>query len=171
RLITTAAPSGPGSVRPSDEIIHTLCLASNATTGSVVRLKRSLEVGARPGSTSEVNVAPPSVDVANAVLDAPPSKKRPTWEVTTSVEPNANVSGSTAVACWLVGLENGSGMTAVFAAIADAGETREAATASATARTSVFMARDSTPDGVPRGASWRPGGLGCSLGRGSGAGI
>ena len=99
RLTTTAAPSGPGSVRPSEEIIQTLCLASNAATGSVVRLKRSLEVGASPGSTPEVKLAPPLVDVANAVLDAPPSKKRPTWEVTTNVEPNANVSGSTAVAC------------------------------------------------------------------------
>ena len=30
---------------------------------------------------------------------APPSKTRPTWKTETIVEPNANVSGSTCVAC------------------------------------------------------------------------
>ena len=80
------------------------------------------------------------------MLEAPPSKMRPTWEVTTSVEPKANVSGSTAVACWPEGssVVNGSVMTAVFAATADAAETREAATASATARARVFMRGDFT---------------------------
>ena len=53
----------------------------------------------RPGSGPDVNVAPPSVDVANPVPEAPPSKNRPICEVTTRVDPNANVSGSTAVAC------------------------------------------------------------------------
>jgi hypothetical protein len=32
-----------------------------------------------------------------------PSKKRPTWNAPTTVEPKAKVSGSTSVACWLVG--------------------------------------------------------------------
>jgi len=42
------------------------------------------------------------------MLDAPPSKKRPVWNAEITVEPNAKVSGSTWVACWLSGLVYGS---------------------------------------------------------------
>ena len=34
----------------------------------------------------------------------PPLEMRPTWNALTMVEPKANVSGSTSVACWLVAL-------------------------------------------------------------------
>ena len=65
------------------------------------------------GSTPAVHVAPLSCVVAYAIPDAPPPKKRPAWEVATKVFPNANVSGSTAVACWLVEFEKESVMIRV----------------------------------------------------------
>jgi len=40
-------------------------------------------------------------------------KNRPTWKVVSTVEPEANVSGSTSVACWLEALVNGSALTRV----------------------------------------------------------
>src|SRR5216684_4185661 len=51
---------------------------------------------------------PPLVDVAKPMLEAPPLKKRPTWKAETKVLPEARVSGSTSVACWLVLLVYGS---------------------------------------------------------------
>src|SRR6476620_8774209 len=48
----------------------------------------------------------------------PPSKKRPTWYAATTVEPNANVSGSTSVACWLDVFVNGSALTRVSVTLA-----------------------------------------------------
>src|SRR6266849_6103965 len=38
--------------------------------------------------------------------EAPPPKILPTWNAATMVEPNAKLSGSTSVACWLVELVN-----------------------------------------------------------------
>src|SRR5436190_11354845 len=58
--------------------------------------------------------------------EAPPLKNRPTWYAATTVEPNAKVSGSTSVACWLVVFLNGSALTWVSGTLARAG----AATAS-----------------------------------------
>src|SRR2546426_6550695 len=55
-----------------------------------------------------VKLFPPLVEVAKPMLEAPPLKKRPTWKAETKVEPEARVSGSTSVACWLVLLVNGS---------------------------------------------------------------
>src|ERR1700704_3242668 len=57
-----------------------------------------------PGRNPLVQVVPPSVEVAKPMSAPPPVKMRPTWNALTIVEPNANVSGSTSVACWLVAL-------------------------------------------------------------------
>src|SRR5438445_7801938 len=55
-----------------------------------------------------VKLLPPLVDVAKPMLEAPPLKKRPTWKAETKVEPEAKVSGSSSVLCWLVVLVYGS---------------------------------------------------------------
>src|ERR1700704_4540967 len=57
-----------------------------------------------PGRNPLVQVAPPSVEVAKPMSAPPPLKMRPTWNALTIVEPKANVSGSTSVACWLLAL-------------------------------------------------------------------
>src|SRR6266699_1637260 len=67
-----------------------------------------VEKGVVPGRKPLVKPFPPLVDVAKPISEAPPLKKRPTWKAETKVEPEAKVSGSTSVACWLVGLVNGS---------------------------------------------------------------
>src|SRR5216684_3096428 len=59
-----------------------------------------------PGSKPLVQVAPPSVEVAKPTSAPPPLKIRPTWKALTIVEPKANESGSTSVACWLLVLVN-----------------------------------------------------------------
>ena len=46
-----------------------------------------------------VQDTPPLVLVDQPMLVPPPLKIRPTWNVLTMVEPQANVSGSTSVAC------------------------------------------------------------------------
>src|SRR5436305_1822845 len=66
------------------------------------------------------HVLPPSVEGANPMSVAPPSKKRPTWNAERTVEPFANVSGSTSVACWLVVFANGSWLIAVSGTFAPA---------------------------------------------------
>src|SRR5438093_13372465 len=65
------------------------------------------------------------------MLEAPPLKKRPTWNADTMVEPAANVSGSTSVRCWLVALVYGSLLirrmgTLAKAAMVDERENRSA---------------------------------------------
>src|SRR6266705_6733141 len=73
-----------------------------------------------------VKLFPPLVDVANPMLEAPPLKKRPTWNAETIVEPNENVSGSTSVLCWLVVLVYGSELiwrSVELAAAVDVNET------------------------------------------------
>src|ERR671930_303145 len=65
--------------------------------------------------------------------DAPPLKKRPTWYAATTVEPDAKVSGSTSVACWLVVLVNGSALTRVSGTFARAGAARASSAAAASA--------------------------------------
>src|SRR5215467_6885797 len=47
---------------------------------------------------------PPLCEVAQPMLQEPPLKMRPTWNVATTVEPKAKVSGSTSVACASGGL-------------------------------------------------------------------
>ena len=54
------------------------------------------------------------------MLDAPPSKKRPDWKAETIVDPDANVSGSTCVLCWLEGFVYGSELIFVSGTAADA---------------------------------------------------
>src|SRR5437879_11885366 len=68
----------------------------------------SVEKGVVPSRKPLVKLLPPLLEVANPMSEAPPLKKRPTWKVETKVEPEAKVSGSTSVACWLVLLVNGS---------------------------------------------------------------
>src|SRR5438128_7469876 len=67
-----------------------------------------VELTVAEGRKPLVQLLPPSVEVAKPMSEAPPLKKRPTWKVETKVEPEAKVSGSTSVACWLVLLVNGS---------------------------------------------------------------
>src|SRR5215213_5074142 len=98
RLTTIATPDGELS-STSDCASHTPWAASYAITGSVAR---AYGPGGdwwtvRPGSAPLVQPAPPFVEVAKPVPEAPPSKKRPTCETATIVLPNANVSGLTAV--------------------------------------------------------------------------
>jgi hypothetical protein len=52
-----------------------------------------------PGRNPRVQLAPPLVEVAKPMAEAPPSKKRPTWKALTRVLPKAKVSGSTSVRC------------------------------------------------------------------------
>src|SRR5581483_7270063 len=63
--------------------------------------------------------------------DEPPSVKRPDWNAATIGEPEANVSGSTCVLCWLVPFVNGSELirTSDVAASAAAAPIAAAATA------------------------------------------
>src|SRR3954469_8760851 len=64
----------------------------------------------RPGRKVELQVAPPSLERETPMSVAPPLKKRPTWKADTIVLPFENVSGSTSVACWLVGFWYGSAL-------------------------------------------------------------
>src|SRR5712692_6129187 len=64
--------------------------------------------GVVPGRKPLVKLLPPLVDVAKPMSEAPPLKNLPTWKAETRVEPEAKVSGSTSVRCWLVLLVNGS---------------------------------------------------------------
>src|SRR5690349_19242919 len=87
--------------------------------------------GRNPGAS---HVAPPSPERTTPTSVAPPLKKRPTWNAPTTVAPLANVSGSTSVACWLVGFVNGSELTWVSAcARAAPGAINKAATIPANA--------------------------------------
>src|SRR5216684_2328352 len=67
-----------------------------------------VEKGVVPGRKPFLKLLPPLLEVAKPMSEAPPLKKRPTWKAETKVEPEAKVSGSTSVACWLVLLVNGS---------------------------------------------------------------
>src|SRR5436309_4896392 len=89
---------------------QTLCLASKATEASLARRygPGGVELTVVPGRKPAVKLFPPLVEVAKPMSEAPPLKKRPTWKAETKVEPEARVSGSTSVACWLVLLVNGS---------------------------------------------------------------
>jgi hypothetical protein len=107
RLATTAAPvPAPGS--GSDTISHVLWAASKATLGSLTRANVPPAKVVIPGRNPLFQELPPSPERAQPMFDAPPSKNRPTWNADTIVDPDAKVSGSTSVACWLVLLVYGS---------------------------------------------------------------
>src|SRR5260370_1508820 len=93
-------------------MIQTLCLASKATEASLARRygPGGVEVTVVPGRKPLVKVLPPLVEVAKPMSEAPPLKKRPTWEAATRVEPEAKGSGSASVLCWLSVLVNRSGL-------------------------------------------------------------
>src|SRR2546430_4844803 len=74
-----------------------------------------------PGRKPCVQVAPPSVDVANPMSDEPPPETRPVWNAETIVLPNVNVSGSTSVLCCACVSVNGSELTWMTATFAAAG--------------------------------------------------
>src|SRR5438105_5028668 len=129
----------PVAVSGIDEMIHTPCLASKATDGSLTRGKDPGGFVYRviPGKNPRVQLAPPLRDVAHPMSDEPPLKNRPVWKVATIVDPKANVSGSTSVLCMLVVLVNGSELirrrvAPVATPAAEATTARPAAVASAT---------------------------------------
>src|SRR3954469_11332079 len=66
-----------------------------------------------PGRTPLAPTAPGLFRFAQPMPDEPPSLKRPDWVAVTIVDPKENVSGSTAVLCWLVVFVNGSVKTRV----------------------------------------------------------
>src|SRR6478752_5317282 len=107
-----------------DEISHAPCRASNATDGSLTRsngLPAAPELNVRPGrNPGAPQVAPPFPERTKPISVDPPLKKRPTWNALTTVLPNAKVSGSSSVACWLEELVNGSALTGVNATFAPA---------------------------------------------------
>src|SRR5205085_6481313 len=119
RFTITATPLGL-ELSASDEIIQTLCRASNATDASLTRAygPAGFVNPVIPGMTPLVHDVPLFVDVAQPMSDAPPSKKRPNCAAETRVDPNEYESGSTIALCWLVEFVNGSvaifttGMTA-----------------------------------------------------------
>jgi hypothetical protein len=86
-----------------DDTSQTLCLASYATLASLTRSKglpAAPELKVIPGRNELLQVWPPSPERATPMSTPPPSKTRATWKAPTTVEPCANVSGSTSVA-WL----------------------------------------------------------------------
>src|SRR5262245_21694055 len=121
------------------------CLASKATDVSLTRSNglAAPALKVRPGKKPVVpQVAPPSPERAKPMSVAPPLKKRPTWNVATTVLPAAKVSGSTSVACRLVGFVNVSLLTCVSATLASAaptGAAKTATTATATAPGKAFQ--------------------------------
>src|SRR5438132_1768948 len=136
----------PVAVSGIDEMIHTPCLASKATDGSLTRGKDPGGFVYRviPGKNPCVQLAPPLRDVAHPMSDEPPLKNSSVWTVATLVDPKANVSGSTSVLCMLVVLVNGSELirkrvAPVATPAAEPTTARPAAIASATL--TLFMAQ------------------------------
>src|SRR5581483_2536038 len=126
---------------------QTPCFASYATDGSVARSNAPPSAFVIPGNGPCVQVAPLSVDVAKPTSVAPPSKKRPVWKAETTVDPAANVSGSTSAWCCPgVGLEYGSLLTCVRA-------TAAATAAASTRATAVTPAVAYAPRALTRRAS------------------
>src|SRR5919201_4654020 len=141
RLRVTAAPFRLAS-SASPETIQTLCLASYATDGSLIRAygPAGLEYTVVPDRACAVHDDPLFVETETPMSDDPPSVKRPHCAAATIVLPNEYVSGSTIVACWLVAFVNGSVAmirTETFAE-AESATTSAAVAASATASGSLF---------------------------------
>src|SRR5947207_2086435 len=104
--------------------------------GSVARSHGpgGVENGVVPGRNPWFQVAPPSVEVAQPLLEEPPpAKNRPVWNTDTMVRPKANVSGSTWVLCWLLGFVYGSSLIWMGAASAGAATTTPATRANTVA--------------------------------------
>src|SRR5258708_7530037 len=101
----TSTTPPPEKCAPSQEMIHTPSRASYATDGSLTEKNGPGCIASRlvPGRKPWVQDTPPSLLVAQPISVAPPLKTRPVWNAETKVEPNANVSGSTSVACSPVG--------------------------------------------------------------------
>src|ERR671925_1704794 len=109
RLSVTAAPFKLAS-SASPETIQTLCFASKATDGSLIRAygPGGVELTVMPGSCWAVHDEPLFVETETPMSDDPPSVKRPHCDAATIVLPNEYVSGSTIVARWLDAFVNGS---------------------------------------------------------------
>src|SRR5205823_3719361 len=125
-----------------DETIQTPCAASYATLGSLTRsygldVAPELNVSCRKPGASQV--APPSPERTTPMSLAPPLKKRPTWNVATTVPWWANVSGSSSVACWLVAFVYGSALTCVSGTFADATAANTTAATPASASASAIL--------------------------------
>src|SRR3954454_7848009 len=115
-----------------------------------------------PGRKLEDHVVPPSVERTTPMSVEPPLKKRPTCMAPTTVLPNANVSGSTSVACWLVEFVNGSLLTRVSGTLASAAptgaaKTVTAATATAPEKAFQYLTVCSLQRGQPRRRQQRRG--------------
>src|SRR5476649_810975 len=131
--MSTAGDDGNVLDNGRDATIQTPCAASNTTAGSLTAsyLLWIPCVFVMPGKNPKFQVTPPSCDVAQPMSAPPPPKTRPVWNALTMELPNANVSGSTSVRCWLAELWNGSALilTSVGAADAEAVATNDAANA------------------------------------------
>src|SRR5258705_7651161 len=70
RLVSTSEPL---ERRPSEEISHTLCFASNVTEGRLTCPYEPLgdPLAVMPGRKPRVQVLPPSVEVAKPMFDEP----------------------------------------------------------------------------------------------------
>ncbi len=95
--------------------IHTPCAWSKTTEGSLAATYVPPTATVRPGRKPFVQLAPPLVEVAKPMSDPPPLNLRPAWKAVMIVEPEANMPGSTSVACWLSELVKGSVLKRVIA--------------------------------------------------------
>src|SRR5262245_36721192 len=88
-----------------------------------------------PGSPPVTQVRPPSCEAENTLLlEPPPLKFRPDWDVVTIVWPNANESGSTCVLCAGPAFVYGSSLTGVGRTLpAESEDTKNNASADAAA--------------------------------------
>src|SRR5271165_4365108 len=96
----TATRSVPDATN-SEATIQTPCALSKTTEGSLAARYVPPAETVRPGRKPFVQLVPPFVEVAKPMSEAPPLNLRPTWKAVTIVEPDANMPGSTSVACWL----------------------------------------------------------------------
>jgi hypothetical protein len=89
------------SEKPSVAISQTPCSESYATDGSLARenVLRGCEETVKRGSRPFRQWRPVSFEAAKPMFRAPPLERRATWNVATTVEPHAKLSGSASVAC------------------------------------------------------------------------
>src|SRR2546421_6021853 len=126
---------------PSDEISHTLCLASKATEASLAALYRPPVLVVMPGRDPWAQVAPPLREVAQPVSEAPLPTIRPIWNAATIVLPAGDVSGSTSARLWAWASVNRSVLTWVTATFADAVVVMNSNAAAAATGTPLVTAR------------------------------
>src|SRR5262249_32009265 len=91
---------------PSQEMSQAPWRKSKATDGSLTAKNGPAGVGTTvvEGRKPWLQERPRLWEAAQPMLQEPPLKTRPTWNVATAVEPKAKVSGSTSVACASGGL-------------------------------------------------------------------